>query len=111
MNKNINDTSCNFRSATHVYFFTSDGKRIVTDENMRKCERYLVRQLNKAKNLKIRNQELIDTFTYDKRHNIGDKDYYNISRVRSVYEYAKDRTKAFPTKWNVLRLHYKEEQK
>ena len=56
---------------------------------MRKCERYLVRHLNGAKNLKNRNQELVETFKYDKKHFVGDKDYSFISKVRSVYDKAK----------------------
>lgn len=94
MNNNIN-SNCNFGAATHVYFFTSDGKRIVSDQNIKKCERYLVRQLNDAKNLKSKNQELVDTFIYDKKANVGDKDFWNMRKVRSVYEYAKDRAKGF----------------
>ncbi len=90
MNNNINN-NINFGATTHVYFFTNDGKRIVSDENMRKCERYLVRQLNGAKNIKNRNKELVDTFRYDKKHFVGDKDYSFISKVRSVY----DKTKAY----------------
>lgn len=89
------DNNVNFGSATHVYFFTSDGKRIVSDKNIKKCERYLVRQLNNAKNLKSKNQELVDTFKYDKRQEIGDYDYYCQPKVRSVYEYALDRAKGF----------------
>ena len=84
-------TNVNFGAATHVYFFTNDGKRILSDKNMRKCERYLVRHLNGAKNLKNRNQELVDNFKYDKKHFVGDKDYSFISKVRSVY----DKTKAY----------------
>ncbi len=90
-----NNNSVNFRSATHVYFFTSDGKRIISDKNMRTCERYLVRQLNGAKNLKSKNQELVDTFKYDKKHGIGDYDYYCNPKVRSVYEVLKERTKGY----------------
>lgn len=84
-----NNNSVNFRSATHVYFFTSDGKRIISDKNMRTCERYLVRQLNGAKNLKLKNHELVDTFKYDKRQFVGDRDYSFIPKVRSVYNKAK----------------------
>ena len=73
----------NFKSASHVYFYTSDGKRIVDDKNIRKCERYLVRQLNNAKNLKNQNKDLCDTFQK------GDKDYKAYSIARSFYEYPK----------------------
>ena len=79
----------NFKSASHVYFYTPDGKRIISDKNVKKCERYLVRHLNGAKNIKDRNQNLCDTFKK------GDIDYKNKSIVRSVYEYAKDKTHAF----------------
>lgn len=79
----------NFKSASHVYFYTPDGKRIIFDKNVKKCERYLVRHLNGAKNIKDRNQNLCDTFKK------GDIDYKNKSIVRSVYEYAKDKTHAF----------------
>ena len=69
----------NFKSASHVYFYTPDGKRIISDKNVKKCERYLVRHLNGAKNIKDRNQNLCDTFKK------GDIDYKNKSIVRSVY--------------------------
>ncbi len=90
MNNNVNN-NLNFGAATHVYFFTPEGQRIVSDANMRKCERYLVRHLNGAKNLKNRNKDLVDTFKYDKKHFVGDKDYSFISKVRSVY----DKTKSY----------------
>lgn len=81
----MNNTNNNlhFTSASRVYFYTTDGKRIVSDKHLRTCERYLIRQLNGAKNLKSRNQELVDTFK------CGDKDFSFISRARSVYEKAK----------------------
>lgn len=94
MNNQINSTT-NFGAATHVYFYTTDGKRIVSDENIRKCQGYLVRQLNRAKNLKEVNNELIDTFKYDSKRNIGDADYVAMPVVRSVYEHAKERMKGF----------------
>mgnify|MGYP004732883573 FL=1 len=81
-------SSLNFKSASHVYFFTSDGKRLVDDKNIRKCERYLVRQLNGAKNLKTKNKDLYDTFKK------GDKDYTAYSIARSFYEYHKRQYKA-----------------
>ena len=90
-----NNNNVHFGSATHVYFFTSEGQRILSDKNMRTCERYLVRQLNGAKNLKSRNQELVDTFKYDKKREIGDYDYYCYPKVRSVYEVAKERAKGY----------------
>lgn len=84
-----NSNNIHFGAATHVYFFTPDGKRIISDKNMRTCERYLVRQLNGAKNLKSKNQELVDTFKYDKRQYVGDRDYSFIPKVRSVYNKVK----------------------
>ncbi len=90
-----NNNNINFGSATHVYFFTNKGTRIVTDKNIKTCERYLVRQLNGAKNLKSRNQDLVDTFKYDKKHEIGDYDYYCNPKVRSVYEVSKERAKGY----------------
>lgn len=93
MNRDINNT--NFGSATHVYFYTNNGKRIVQDENIRTCTRYLVRQLNSAKNLKSKNQNLADTFIYDAKQGIGDTDYKQVRKVRSVYEYAKERIKGY----------------
>ena len=91
----IMDKNISFGSATRMYFFSSDGKRIVTDENLRKCQRYVVRHLNNDSRLKERNMDLVRNFTYDKRQGVGDSDFYNIPKVRSVYEYAKERAKAF----------------
>lgn len=86
---NINCSNVNFTSSAHVYFYTKEGKRIVSDQNVRKCERYLVRQLNNAKNLKEKNYDLADTF---KR---GDVDYQYYPVVRSVYERTKTGVKNF----------------
>ena len=44
----------NFKSASHVYFYTPDGKRIISDKNVKKCERYLVRHLNGAKKIETK---------------------------------------------------------
>ncbi|MGN1153159.1 MAG: hypothetical protein ACI4S3_03950 [Candidatus Gastranaerophilaceae bacterium] len=90
MDRQINNTT-NFGSATHVYFFTKEGRRIVSDKNVRTCTRYLVRQLNGAKNLKSRNTNLVDTFTYDAKQQVGDTDYRNLPKVRSVYEYINNK--------------------
>ncbi len=85
----------NFGSAVRAYFFTPDGKRIITDKNIRKCQRYVIRQLNNAKNLKSKNQELVDTFRFDKRQGTENYDYSRVPKVRSVYEYAIERAKGF----------------
>lgn len=86
MNNNSSST-INFKSASHVYFYTSDGKRILDDKNVRKCERYLVNQLNNATKLNKVNENLFDTFKK------GDKDYQKYSIARSFYEYSKNKAK------------------
>lgn len=80
---NNNSSNVNFGATTHVYFYTNNGNRIISPKNMRKCERYLVRQLNGAKNLKTRNEELVDTFK------AGDYEYKIQPQCRSFYERAK----------------------
>lgn len=99
MNNNSSYNCINFKAASHVYFYTPEGKRIISDKNVRKCERYLVRHLNGSKSLKTRNQDLCDTFKK------GDIDYKNKSLVRSVYEYTKDKTHYFV---NIITGHHVE---
>ena len=79
---NNNSSNVNFGATTHVYFYTDKG-RIISPKNIEKCERYLVRQLNSAKNLKTRNKELVDTFK------AGDYEYKIQPQCRSFYERAK----------------------
>ena len=79
---NNNSSNINFGAATHVYFYTDKG-RIVSPENIEKCERYLVRHLNGAKNLKVRNKDLVDTFKG------VDSEYASNPICRSFYEQAK----------------------
>ena len=99
MNTVINSNQPHFGAGYHVYFFTNDGKRIVSDENMKKCLHYMESHLNNSKRVKVRNTELVDTFKFGKKVNGeytgGDKDYYNISKIRSVIDNTKDKIQGF----------------
>ena len=71
----------NFNGSYRMYFYTPDGKRIVSDENMKKCLHYVEAHLNNSKRVKERNMDLVDTFQFgqrsqDGRRIGGDKDYY-----------------------------------
>ncbi len=90
----------NFQAGYHVYFYTADGKRIVSDKNMKKCLHYMESHLNGSKRVKEKNQSLIDTFKFGKKdangnYTGGDKDYYNISKIRSVIDNTKDKIQGF----------------
>ena len=87
--------SPSFKSTTRIYFYTNDGKRILSDSNVRKCERYVVRQLNGAKNLKEKNIDLINTFKFDTNKNVGDKNYFYHPVVRSFYNKLKGQAQGF----------------
>lgn len=96
----VNGNNPNFKAGYHVYFYTDKGKRIVSDENMKKCLHYMEAHLNGSKRVKVRNQELIDTFKFGKKlpngeYSGGDKDYYNIPKIRSVIDNTKDKIQGF----------------
>lgn len=83
-----------------MYFYTPDGKRIVSDENMKKCLHYVEAHLNNSKRVKTRNMDLVDTFRFgqyskDGKRIGGDKDYYYTPRVRAVFKRLKERTDGF----------------
>lgn len=99
MDSRINN-STNFGAGYHVYFYTKDGKRIVSDENMKKCIHYMEAHLNGSRRVKVRNTELVDTFKFGKKlangtYSGGDKDYFNIPRIRSVIDKTKDKVQGF----------------
>src|SRR5574344_540449 len=71
-----------FGSATNVYFYTTEGKRILNDDNIRKCERYVVRNLNCSNNIK---------------HGVQDVDYLFNHVARSFYSFAKNKSAGFVT--------------
>lgn len=96
----INQNQPSFKAGYHVYFYTTDGKRIVSDENMKKCLHYMEAHLNGSKRVKVKNQDLIDTFKFGRKdtggnYTGGDKDYYNISKIRSVIDNTKDKVQGF----------------
>lgn len=99
MNTTINSSSTNFGAGYHVYFYTDKGERIISDANMKKCLHYMEAHLNGSKRVKSRNQDLVDTFRFGKKvsgeYTGGDKDYYNISRIRSVIDKTKDKVQGF----------------
>ena len=56
--------------------------------------------LNNSKRVKVKNQDLIDTFKFgqkDKNGNYtgGDKDYYYVPKIRSVIDNTKDKIQGF----------------
>lgn len=90
----------NFNGSYRLYFYTPDGKRIVSDENMKKCLHYVEAHLNNSKRVKQRNMDLVDTFRFgqtlqDGRRIGGDKDYYYNPRIRAVFKRIKERTDGF----------------
>lgn len=89
-----------FKAGYHVYFYTTDGKRIVSDENMKKCLHYMEAHLNGSKRVKVRNQDLVDTFKFGQKdangkYTGGDRDYYNIPKIRAVIDNTKDKIQGF----------------
>lgn len=89
-----------FNGSYRLYFYTHDGKRIVSDENMKKCLHYVEAHLNNSKRVKERNMDLVDTFQFgqrsqDGRRIGGDKDYFYNPRIRAVFKRIKERTDGF----------------
>lgn len=82
-----------------MYFYTPDGKRIVSDENMKKCLHYVEAHLNNSKRVKQRNMDLVDTFrsgqVINNRRIGGDVDYAYNPRIRAVFKRIKERTDGF----------------
>ncbi|MCR5266617.1 MAG: hypothetical protein K6E29_08525 [Cyanobacteria bacterium RUI128] len=91
MDLTINN-STNFKANYHMYFFTPEGKRIVSDENMKKCLHYVEAHLNNAKRVQgKRNMDLVDTFRFgqlgkDGQRIGGDTDYYYNNKIRTVID-------------------------
>jgi len=86
-----------FGSATNVYFYTTDGKRILSDENIRKCERYLIKHVNYANNTPKRNIDLVHTLERDNKANVSDIDYSIMHVARSFYKFVKSQSAGFVT--------------
>lgn len=89
-----------FNGSYRMYFFTNDGKRIVSDENMSKCLHYVEAQLNRSKRYKEHNMDLIDTFRSGQKDATGrriggDADYFYNPKIRAVLKRAKDRVEGF----------------
>ncbi len=89
-----------FNGSYKMYFYTNDGKRIVSDENMKKCLHYVEAHLNNSKRIKNRNMELVDTFRFGQVDKTGkrvggDVDYFNIPKIRAVYKKAKNNCEGF----------------
>ena len=99
MNTTVNSNPACFGAGYHVYFYTDKGERIVSDKNMKKCLHYMEAHLNGSKRVKVKNQDLIDTFKFGKKVNGeytgGDKDYYNIPLIRSVIDKTKEKVQGF----------------
>lgn len=90
----------NFNGSYRMYFYTPDGKRIVSDENMKKCLHYVQAHLNNSKRVKQRNMDLVDTFRAGQRDVTGrriggDVDYAYNPRIRAVFKRIKERTEGF----------------
>ena len=101
MNSAVNNNSTSFGAGYHLYFYTTDGKRIVSDENMKKCLHYVEAHLNGAKRVQgKRNKDLIDTVCFgqvgkDGKRIGGDKDYLEIPVIRAVIDKTKDKVQGF----------------
>lgn len=100
MDLTINN-STNFKAGYHMYFYTPEGKRIVSDENMRKCVHYVEAHLNNAKRVQgKRNMDLVDTFRFgqvgkDGQRIGGDRDYYYNNKIRTIIDNTVDRVQGF----------------
>lgn len=97
MDINNRHSNNSFGSATNVYFYTTEGKRILNDDNIRKCERYVVRNLNCSNNIKNRNYDLVRTFETDRKHGVQDVDYLFNHVARSFYSFVKNKSAGFVT--------------
>lgn len=96
----ISSNQQNFCGAHRIYFYTNDGKRIVSDENMKKCLHYVEAHLNGSKRVKTLNRDLIDNFRFGQKdaqgaRTGGDKDYFYYSKIRAVFKKMKDRKDGF----------------
>lgn len=96
----VSSNNTSFKGAYHTYFFTTDGRRIVSDENMKKCLHYVEAHLNNSKRVKEHNKELIETMKFgnklpDGSYSGGDYDYYNIPKIRAVFDSSKKRYQGF----------------
>ena len=92
--------STNFKASYHTYFYTNDGKRIVSDKNMKKCLHYVEAHLNNSKRVKVHNQDLIDTMKFgqkmpDGTRRGGDRDYYYNPKIRAVFDKTKKKFQGF----------------
>lgn len=96
----IQSNQQNFNGSYRMYFYTPDGKRIVSDENMKKCLHYVEAHLNNSKRVTNRNMDLVDTFkfgqtTQNGKRVGGDRDYYYNPKIRAVFKRLKERTDGF----------------
>ena len=94
------NTSPSFGAGYHMYFYSTDGKRIVSEQNMKKCLHYVEAHLNGSKRVKEPNMDLINNMKFGqivppgKRFG-GDKDYFNIPKIRAVFDKAKTKYEGF----------------
>lgn len=100
MDLKVNNNT-NFGSGYHLYFYTSEGKRIVSDENMKKCLHYVEAHLNNSKRVQgKRNMDLVDTvkfgqFDKNGKRVGGDRDYYFNNKIRAVIDKTKGKVQGF----------------
>ncbi len=90
----------NFGASYHTYFYTTDGKRIVSEENMKKCLHYMEAHLNGSKRVKNLNQDLVTTMKYGQKVNGGtrvggDRDYASLPKIRAVFDKTKQKYQSF----------------
>lgn len=102
MNNTINTSNPNFGASYHTYFYTTDGKRILSEPNMKKCLHYMEAHLNGSKRLKTRNQDLVDTMKFGQMSKAGnriggDSDYLYNNKIRAVFDKAKQKFQGFVT--------------
>ena len=101
----INSVSSNkynpsFGAGYHMYFYATDGSRIISEQNMKKCLHYVEAHLNGSKRVKVHNQDLINTMKFGQilpsgKRLGGDKDYFYYPKIRAVFDKEKTKSEGF----------------
>lgn len=99
-----NNQRTNFTSSYRVFFYTPNGERILSEQNMKKCLHYMEAHLNGSKRVKTPNQELISNMKYGQKVKdgqekvfTGDIDYRNNPRIRSFFVKEKGENNGYVT--------------
>ncbi|MCM1265634.1 MAG: hypothetical protein NC200_05485 [Candidatus Gastranaerophilales bacterium] len=92
----------NFGASYHTYFYSTEGKRLVSEADIKKCLHYMEAHLNGSKRVKTLNQDLITTMKQGQmtRGGLrvgGDRDYAYNPKIRAVFDKAKQKYQDFVT--------------